>query len=100
MKPLRARRLGAFVLDGPHDLGIAFASGGQKWVSIRFDSRMAKLESKVNLKTKPALCVLIRDAQRGEYCGCCEIDAVRYLPADAARCGAMRSRGRRPQVRP
>lgn len=80
-------------LDGP-SIDVAFASGGQKWGSIRFDSRMAKLESKVNYKAKPALCALIRDAQRGEYCGCCEIDAVRYLPADAARCGAMRSRGR------
>ena len=60
-----------------------FASGGQKLGSIRLDSRMAKLESKINYKAKPALCALIRDAQRGERCGCYEIDAVRYLPADS-----------------
>ena len=60
-----------------------FASGGQKLGSIRLDSRMAKLESKINYKAKPALCALIRDAQRGECCGCYEIDAVRYLPADS-----------------
>lgn len=68
-------------LDGP-SIDVAFASGGQKWGSIRFDSRMAKLESKVNYKAKPALCALIRDVQRGEHCDRYEIDAVRYLPAD------------------
>ena len=51
--------------------------------SIRLDSRVAKLESKINYKAKPALCALIRDAQRGECCGRYEIDAIRYLPADA-----------------
>ena len=60
-----------------------FACGGQKLGSIRLDSRMAKLESKINYKAKPALCALIRDAQRGERCGRYEIDAVRYLPADS-----------------
>lgn len=68
-------------LDGSA-IDVEFASSGQKLGSIRFDSRMAKLESKVNYKAKPALCALIRDAQRGECCGCYEIDAVRYLPAD------------------
>ena len=69
-------------LDGSA-IDVEFASGGQKLGSIRFDSRMAKLESKVNYKAKPALCALIRDAQRGECCGRYEIDAVRYLPADS-----------------
>ncbi len=68
-------------LDGS-SIDIAFASGGQKLGSIRLDSRMAKLESKVNYKAKPALCALVRDAQRGEHCGRYEIDAIRYLPAD------------------
>lgn len=62
---------------------VDFASSGQKLGSIRLDSRMAKLESKINYKAKPALCALIRDAQRGERCGRYEIDAVRYLPADS-----------------
>ena len=69
-------------LDGSA-IDIDFASGGQKLGSIRLDSRMAKLESKINYKAKPALCALVRDAQRGERCGCYEIDAVRYLPADS-----------------
>lgn len=69
-------------LDGSA-VDIDFASGGQKLGSIRLDSRKAKLESKINYKAKPALCALIRDAQRGECCGCYEIDAVRYLPADS-----------------
>ena len=56
---------------------------GQRLGSIRLDSRVAKLESKVNYKAKPALCALIRDAQRGECCGRYEIDAIHYLPADA-----------------
>ncbi|MEE1310799.1 MAG: glycosyltransferase family 2 protein [Collinsella sp.] len=62
---------------------VDFASSGQKLGSIRLDSRMAKLESKINYKAKPVLCALIRDAQRGERCGRYEIDAVRYLPADS-----------------
>ena len=69
-------------LDGSA-IDVEFASGGQKLGSIRLDSRKAKLESKINYKAKPALCALIRDAQRGERCGCYEIDAVRYLPADS-----------------
>ena len=69
-------------LDGPA-IDVDFASGGQKLGSIRLDSRKAKLESKINYKAKPALCSLIRDAQRGERCGHYEIDAVRYLPADS-----------------
>lgn len=69
-------------LDGSA-IDIDFAAGGQKLGSIHIDSRMAKLESKINYKTKPALCSLIRDAQRGERCGRYEIEAIRYLPADA-----------------
>ena len=69
-------------LDGSA-IDVDFASGGQKLGSIRLDSRKAKLESKINYKAKPALCALIRDAQRGEHCGRYEIDAVRYLPADS-----------------
>ena len=69
-------------LDGS-SIDIDFASSGQKLGSIRLDSRMAKLESKINYKAKPVLCALIRDAQRGERCGRYEIDAVRYLPADS-----------------
>ena len=69
-------------LDGSA-IDVDFASGGQKLGSIRLDSRKAKLESKINYKAKPALCALIRDAQRGERCGRYEIDAVRYLPADS-----------------
>lgn len=68
-------------LDGSI-IDVEFAAGSRKLGSIRLDSRRAKLESKVNYKAKPALCALIRDAQRGERCGCYEIDAVRYLPAD------------------
>lgn len=68
-------------LDGSM-IDVEFAAGSRKLGSIRLDSRRAKLESKVNYKAKPALCALIRDAQRGERCGCYEIDAVRYLPAD------------------
>lgn len=38
----------------------------------------------LRLTTKQSLrCALTRDAQRGECCGCYEINAVRYLPADA-----------------
>lgn len=69
-------------LDGS-SIDIDFASSGQKLGSIRLDSRMAKLESKINYKANPVLCALIRDAQRGERCGRYEIDAVRYLPADS-----------------
>jgi len=69
-------------LDGS-SMDVVFASGGQRLGSIRLDSRVAKLESKINYKAKPALCALVRDAQRGECCGRYEIDAVRYLPADA-----------------
>ena len=69
-------------LDGSA-IDIDFAAGGHKLGSIHIDSRMAKLESKINYKTKPALCSLIRDAQRGERCGRYEIEAIRYLPADA-----------------
>lgn len=69
-------------LDGS-SIDIDFASSGQKLGSICLDSRMAKLESKINYKAKPVLCALIRDAQRGERCGRYEIDAVRYLPADS-----------------
>ena len=65
-------------LDGS-TIDVTFASGDQRLGSIRLDSRVAKLESKINYKAKPALCALIRDAQRGEH----EIDAIRYLPADA-----------------
>ena len=68
-------------LDGT-SMDVVFASGGQRLGSIRLDSRVAKLESKINYKAKPALCALIRDAQRGEHCGRYEIDAIRYLPAD------------------
>ncbi len=68
-------------LDGSI-IDVEFAAGSRKLGSIRFDSRRAKLESKINYKAKSALCALIRDAQRGERCGCYEIDAVRYLPAD------------------
>lgn len=68
-------------LDGSM-IDVEFAAGSRKLGFIRLDSRRAKLESKVNYKAKPALCALIRDAQRGERCGCYEIDAVRYLPAD------------------
>lgn len=69
-------------LDGSA-IEVDFASGCQKLGSIRLDSRKAKLESKINYKAKPALCALIRDAQRGERRGCYEIDAARYLPADS-----------------
>ncbi|MBS4780058.1 MAG: glycosyltransferase family 2 protein [Collinsella sp.] len=69
-------------LDGSA-MDVVFASGGQRLGSIRLDSRVAKLESKINYKAKPALCALIRDAQRGEHCDRYEIDAIRYLPADA-----------------
>lgn len=69
-------------LDGS-SMDVVFASGGQRLGSIRLDSRVAKLESKINYKAKSALCALIRDAQRGERCGRYEIDAIRYLPADA-----------------
>lgn len=69
-------------LDGSA-IHVDFASDGQKLGPIRLDSRKAKLESKINYKAKPALCALIRDAQRGERCGRYEIDAVRYLPADS-----------------
>lgn len=69
-------------LDGS-SMDVVFAFGGQRLGSIRLDSRVAKLESKINYKAKPALCTLIRDAQRGECCGRYEIDAIRYLPADA-----------------
>ena len=69
-------------LDGS-TIDAAFVSGGQKLGSIRLDSRVAKLESKINYKAKAAMCALVRDAQRGECCGRYEIDAVRYLPADA-----------------
>ena len=69
-------------LDGSA-IDVAFASAGKKLGSIRLDSRKAKLESKINYKAKPALCALIRDAQRGECFGCYEIDTVRYLPADS-----------------
>ena len=69
-------------LDGS-SMDVVFASDGQRLGSIRLDSRVAKLESKINYKAKPALCALIRDAQRGEHCGRYEIDAIRYLPADA-----------------
>lgn len=69
-------------LDGS-SMDVVFASGGQRLGSIRLDSRVAKLESKINYKAKPALCALIRDAQRGECCGRYEIDAIRYLPADS-----------------
>ena len=63
-------------------INVSFASGDKRLGSIRLDSRIAKMESKVNYKAKPALCALVRDAQRGECCGRYEIDAVRYLPAD------------------
>lgn len=69
-------------LDGS-SIDVDFASGGHTLGSIRLDSRVAKLESKINNKAKPALCALILDARRGVYCSCFEIDAVRYLPADA-----------------
>ena len=69
-------------LDGS-SMDVVFASGGRRLGSIRLDSRVAKLESKINYKAKPALCALIRDAQRGECCGRYEIDAIRYLPTDA-----------------
>lgn len=69
-------------LDGA-SMDVVFASGGQRLGSIRLDSRVAKLESKINYKAKPAMCALVRDAQRSECCGRYEIDAVRYLPADA-----------------
>lgn len=69
-------------LDGS-TIDVTFASGGQRLGSIRLDSRVAKLESKINYKAKTALCALIRDAQRDECCGRYEIDAIRYLPADA-----------------
>lgn len=68
-------------LDGS-SIDVGFAYGGHKVGSIRLDSRVAKLESKINYKAKPALCALIRDAQRGVCRGCFEIDAVCYLPAD------------------
>ena len=69
-------------LDGSA-IDVEFAAESHNLGSIRLDSRMAKLESKINYKAKPALCALIRDAQRGERCGRYEIDAVRYLPADS-----------------
>ena len=69
-------------LDGS-TIDVAFAFGGQRLGSICLDSRVAKLESKINYKAKAAMCALVRDAQRGECCGRYEIDAVRYLPADA-----------------
>ena len=68
-------------LDGS-TIDISFASDGKRLGSIHLDSRIAKLESKINYKAKPAMCALVRDAQRGECCGRYEIDAVRYLPAD------------------
>ena len=68
-------------LDGSM-IDVEFAAGSRKLGSICFDSRRAKLESKVNYKAKPTLCALIRDAQRGERCSCYEIDAARYSPAD------------------
>ncbi len=63
-------------------IDVSFASGDKRLGSIRLDSRIAKLESKINYKAKPAMCAIVRDAQRGECCGRYEIDAVRYLPAD------------------
>lgn len=78
----RARRLGTSVFGWLVD-GCRFCIRWPKVGSIRLDSRVAKLESKINYKAKPALCALIRDAQRGECCGRYEIDAIRYLPADA-----------------
>ena len=63
-------------------IDVSFASGGKRLGSIRLDSRIAKLESKINYKAKPVMCALVRDAQRGGCCGRYEIDAVRYLPAD------------------
>ena len=65
-------------------IDVSFAYAGHKLGSIRLDNRVAKLESKINYKAKPAMCVLIRDAQSGECCGCFEIDAVCYLPAPSA----------------
>ena len=50
-------------LDGS-TIDTTFASGGQKLGSIRLDSRMAKLESKVNYKAKPAPCTYPRCAAR------------------------------------
>lgn len=79
------RELAVLVLPFLDDssMDVVFASDGQRLGSIRLDSRVAKLESKVSYKAKPAPCALIRDAQRGECCGRYEIDAIRYLPADA-----------------
>lgn len=68
-------------MDGS-TIDISFTSGDKRLGSICLDSRIAKLESKINYKAKPAMCALVRDAQRGECCGRYEIDAVRYLPAD------------------
>ena len=39
-------------LDGS-SMDVVFASGGQRLGSIRLDSRVAKLESKINYKAKP-----------------------------------------------
>ena len=68
-------------MDGS-TIDVSFASGGKRLGSLRLDSRIAKLESKITYKAKPAMCALVRDAQRGEHCDRYEIDAVRYLPAD------------------
>ena len=78
-------------LDGS-SMDVVFAFGGQRLGSIRLDSRVAKLESKVNYKAKPALCALIRDAASAAV-------ATRSMPfaiyrQTPARCGAMRLPGR------
>lgn len=78
----RARHFGASVFGWRVD-GCRFCIRWPKVGSIRLDSRVAKLESKINYKAKPAMCALVRDAQRSECCGRYEVDAVRYLPADA-----------------
>ena len=46
-------------------IDVSFAPGGKRLGSIRLDSCIAKLESKINYKAKTAMCALVRDAQRG-----------------------------------
>ncbi|MFR2030254.1 MAG: hypothetical protein ACLS3M_01790 [Collinsella sp.] len=85
-------------LDGS-SMDVVFASGGQRLGSIRLDSRVAKLESKINYKAKPALCALIRDAQRGECCVATRSMPFAICRQTPARCGAMRLPGRETPVR-
>lgn len=69
-------------LDGS-SVSVDIALDGSPLGSLSLDSRACKLESKINYRTKPGLCALIRDAQRGYCLHRYDIDAVRYFPADS-----------------